>query len=230
MTTSQQPNTKQDILTALLKQGQLTAHDLAVHLDMTPQGVRRHLKDLETEGLIMHETMSAGMGRPNHLYALSADGRKQFPDRYDSFSIDLLDTLAKTVGQEQMASILRQQWQQKAEEYRDRVGDGTLEERVRKLVEIRQSEGYMAECHLVEPENPAAGFVLTEYNCAIAQIATSYPSVCGNELEMFAIALPDCQVERTHWLVGGEHRCGYLITSRGDVDIRQSAPTPAPTI
>jgi DeoR family transcriptional regulator, suf operon transcriptional repressor len=55
---------------------------------------------------------------------------------------------------------------------------------------------------------------LTEYNCAISQIAASYPSVCGNELEMFAIALPDCQVERTHWLVGGEHRCGYLITAR----------------
>ncbi len=214
MTTSQQPNTKQDILTALLKQGQLTAHDLAEHLDMTPQGVRRHLKDLETEGLIVHETMSAGMGRPNHLYTLSADGRKQFPDRYDRFSIDLLDTLAKTVGQEQMALILRQQWQQKAEEYRDRVGKGTLQERVQKLVDMRQSEGYMAECHLVEPENPAAGFVLTEYNCAISQIAASYPSVCGNELEMFAIALPDCKVERTHWLVGGEHRCGYLITAR----------------
>lgn len=214
MTTSQQPNTKQDILTALLKQGQLTAHDLAEQLEMTPQGVRRHLKDLEAEGLIVHETVAAGMGRPNHVYALSADGRKQFPDRYDSFSIDLLDTLAQTVGKEQMTSILRQQWQRKAEEYRQQVGEGALRQRVDKLVALRQSEGYMAECHLVEPENPDAGYVLTEYNCAIAQIAESYPSVCGNELEMFAIALPDCQVERTHWLVGGEHRCGYLITAR----------------
>ncbi|MBE9032001.1 iron-sulfur cluster biosynthesis transcriptional regulator SufR [filamentous cyanobacterium LEGE 11480] len=214
MTTSQQPNTKQDILTALLKQGQLTAHDLAERLEMTPQGIRRHLKDLETEGLIVHETVAAKMGRPNHVYALSADGRKQFPDRYDSFSIDLLDTLAKTVGKEQMASILQQQWQRKATEYRSQVGSGDLYKRVQKLVEMRQSEGYMAECHLVEPENPDAGFVLTEYNCAISQIAESYPSVCGNELEMFSTALPDCKVERTHWLVGGEHRCGYLITSR----------------
>jgi DeoR family suf operon transcriptional repressor len=28
---------------------------------------------------------------------------------------------------------------------------------------------------------------------------------------MFQLALPDCSVERTHWLVQGEHRCGYLI-------------------
>jgi DeoR family transcriptional regulator, suf operon transcriptional repressor len=215
MTTSQPPSTKQDILTALLKQGQLTAHGLAEQLALTPQGIRRHLKDLETEGLIVQVTMAAaGMGRPNHVYALSATGRRQFPDRYDSFSIDLLDTLMKTVGQEQMTSILRQQWRQKAEEYRVQVGTGDLGDRVQQLVQLRQSEGYMAECHLVEPGNPAAGFVLTEYNCAISQIAASYPSVCGNELEMFAIALPDCQVERTHWLVGGEHRCGYLITAR----------------
>jgi DeoR family transcriptional regulator, suf operon transcriptional repressor len=215
MTTSQPPSTKQDILTALLKQGQLTAHGLAEQLALTPQGIRRHLKDLETEGLIVQVTMAAaGMGRPNHVYGLSATGRRQFPDRYDSFSIDLLDTLMKTVGKEQMTSILRQQWRQKAAEYRVQVGTGDLFDRVQKLVGLRQSEGYMAECHLVEPENAAAGFVLTEYNCAISQIAASYPSVCGNELEMFAIALPDCQVERTHWLVGGEHRCGYLITAR----------------
>jgi DeoR family transcriptional regulator, suf operon transcriptional repressor len=215
MTTSQPPSTKQDILTALLKQGQLTAHGLAEQLALTPQGIRRHLKDLETEGLIVQVTMAAaGMGRPNHVYGLSAAGRRQFPDRYDSFSIDLLETLARTVGKEQMTSILRQQWQQKAAEYHNQVGQGDLPDRVQKLVGLRQSEGYMAECHLVEPENPQAGFVLTEYNCAISQIAASYPSVCGNELEMFAIALPDCQVERTHWLVGGEHRCGYLITAR----------------
>jgi DeoR family transcriptional regulator, suf operon transcriptional repressor len=215
MTTSQPASTKQDILTALLKQGQLTAHGLAEQLALTPQGIRRHLKDLETEGLIVQVTMAAaGMGRPNHVYGLSATGRRQFPDRYDSFSIDLLETLARTVGKEQMTSILRQQWQQKAAEYRVQVGTGDLHDRVQKLVGLRQSEGYMAECHLVEPENPQAGFVLTEYNCAISQIAASYPSVCGNELEMFAIALPDCKVERTHWLVGGEHRCGYLITAR----------------
>jgi DeoR family transcriptional regulator, suf operon transcriptional repressor len=38
--------------------------------------------------------------------------------------------------------------------------------------------------------------------------------VCDHELEMFAVALQDCQVERTHWLVNGEHRCGYLIQSK----------------
>lgn len=34
------------------------------------------------------------------------------------------------------------------------------------------------------------------------------------ELEMFAAVLPDCTVERTHWIIDGEHRCGYLVQIR----------------
>ncbi len=217
MTTTQQTSTKQDILKFLLKQGQATAQDLADQLQVTPQAIRRHLKDLETEGLIVHQVAQAGMGRPNYVYELSRTGRQQFPDRHDEFAVSLLDTLAETVGVDQVGSILRKQWERKALEYRQRLGSGTLPERVAKLVEIRRAEGYMAEFYPVDARGQQVEngdrFILTEYNCAISQIAESYPSVCGHELEMFAIAL-DCLVERTHWLVDGEHRCGYLIQSK----------------
>lgn len=214
MTTIQQPSTKQDILQHLLKQGQCTAQELAERLQVSPQAVRRHLKDLETDGLIVHQVVQARMGRPNYTYVLSQEGRDRFPDRYDDFAVALLDTLAETVGADQMGSILRKQWERKAMEYRDRIGSGSLKERVAKLVELRRAEGYMAECHPVDATGAIVEegdrFILTEYNCAISHIAESFPSVCGHELEMFAVAL-DCTVERTHWLVNGEHRCGYLI-------------------
>jgi DeoR family transcriptional regulator, suf operon transcriptional repressor len=228
MTSSQQHSTKQDILRHLLRHGQATAQDLAECLEISPQAIRRHLKDLEGEALIVHQSVAAGMGRPNNVYTLSRKGREQFPDRHDEFAVALLGTLAETMGPEQMGLILQKQWERKALEYRDRIGDGSLKHRVDNLVEIRRTEGYMAECHPVQADILAealpdllAGavavktdveqYVLTEYNCAISQIAESFPSVCGHELEMFAAALPDCTVQRTHWLVDGEHRCGYLI-------------------
>ncbi len=210
MTTTQQPSTKQDILHQLLKQGQSTAQELAEQLQVSPQAIRRHLKDLETEGLILHQAMQTGMGRPNHVYTLSREGRSQFPDRYNDFAVSLLDTLAETVGRDQVSLILRRQWERKGIEYRENLGANDLCDRVNKLVELRRSEGYMAECHEIDPDTTPK-FVLTEYNCAISQIAESFPSVCGHELEMFELALPDCRVDRTHWLVKGEHRCGYLI-------------------
>jgi DeoR family transcriptional regulator, suf operon transcriptional repressor len=212
--TATQPSTKEDILQYLLKQGQATAQELADNLEISPQAIRRHLKDLEEEGLIEHEAVQAGMGRPNFVYRLSRSGRNHFPDRYDDFAVSLLDTLAHSIDKTQFNDILRKRWERRALEYRDQVGTGTLQERVAKLVELRKAEGYMAEYHPVEAEAEGAErprYVITEYNCAISHIAETFPTVCGHELEMFAIALEGCKVERTHWMVGGEHQCGYLV-------------------
>ncbi|MEO0869258.1 MAG: iron-sulfur cluster biosynthesis transcriptional regulator SufR [Cyanobacteria bacterium J06642_11] len=211
MTSVQQPSTKDDILQFLLKSGQATAQTLAGSLGVSPQAIRRHLKDLHAEGLVEHQAMQSGMGRPNYIYQLSAKGRDRFPSQYDQFAVSLLDTIAEDLGAEQVGALLRLQWQRKAQRYCEALGDGILSERVRQLVELRQAEGYMAELHQGDDENT---YIITEYNCAISQVAESYPAVCGHELAMFAVALPDCQVERTHWLVRGENLCGYRIQKK----------------
>ncbi len=210
MITEQQNSTKQDILEYLLKHGQAIAQDLATALDISPQAVRRHLKDLQTEGLIVYQSVAAGTGRPQHIYHLSPKGREKFPNQYDRFVLSFLDTLVDNLGYEQAGEILHQHWQKKSIDYRQKLGTGTLLDRVAKLVELRRQEGYMADYHPVEDRDDK--FILTEHNCAISQVATSFPAVCGHELEMFAAALEDCQVERTHWIVDGEHQCGYLIS------------------
>jgi len=218
MATTQQPSTKQDILQHLLERGQATAQELADALDISPQAVRRHLKDLDAEDLIEYQTLQVGMGRPQHVYKLSRKGRDRFPDSHGKFAVSLLDTLAETMGYDQVNTILRKQWERKGMDYRARVGSGSLSDRVARLVELRKAEGYMAEYYPVESNNfqdAAPRFMFTEHNCAIADVAETFPSVCGHELEMFSLVLPDCTVERTHWLINGEHRCGYLITKLG---------------
>jgi DeoR family transcriptional regulator, suf operon transcriptional repressor len=203
-------STKQDMLLYLLKQGQATAQDLAKELAISPQATRRHLKDLQTESLVVFQSVAGGMGRPQYMYQLSPKGREQFPNQYDQFVISFLDTLVNNLGYDQASAILQQHWQRKSLEYRTQLGDGSLSDRVAKLVELRRQEGYMAEFHSID--DTSNKFILTEHNCAIAQVANSFPTVCGHELEMFETALSDCQVERTHWINDGEHRCGYLIS------------------
>lgn len=216
MTPSQQQSTKDDILQFLRKQGQATAQELAEQLNISPQAIRRHLKDLEANHLISHELIQERMGRPQYLYQLTEKGRDRFPHRYDEFAVSLLDVLAETVGPEQVSLILQKQWERKAIDYRDRLGGGTLEKRVAALVELRKIEGYMAEWHPVEQNGTSKGdrFLITEHNCAISNVAESFPRVCDHELEMFASVLPDCVVERTFWMINGEHRCGYLVKPR----------------
>ncbi len=210
-------DTKQDILQHLLKRGEVTAQDFAEKLDISPQAIRKHLKDLETEGLIYHRAEQVGMGRPQFIYALTASGRDRFPDSYNQFAVNFLDTLIDTLGKEQVSEVLHKQWQRKSQHYKSQLGTGSLKQRLEKLTEIRRAEGYVTEWFAVEgtekldqTEKLHQTFIFTEYNCAIAHVAESFPSVCGHELEMFATVL-DCPVERTHWMVDGEHRCGYLI-------------------
>lgn len=215
---TQPPSTKQDILEYLLKKESATAQDLAETLDISRQATRRHLVDLEGEGLIERYSVRQGMGRPQYTYKLSQQGRDRFPHRYGEFAVSFLDTLVETVGEKQVGEVLRKQWERKARDYRDRLGKGSLRERMVKLVQIRQEEGYMAELHLIEA-NKAKNkvrekFIFAEHHCAISEVAESYPSVCGHELEMFGAVLPDCTVERTHWINNGEHTCGYLIQAK----------------
>ncbi len=220
-TTIHQSSTKQDILEYLLKHSQATAFELADVLDVSPQAIRRHLKDLETEELVLFYTPeSVGMGRPQHIYQLSHQGVERlkqtvngFGDGYGEFAVSFLDTLAQTVGRDQVKSILQKQWERKAQEYRDRLQQDSLQERMANLVALRKSEGFMAEYHPVKTDDAFVGerYILMEHNCAISNVAESFPSICGHELEMFAAALPDCTVERTHWIIDGEHRCGYLV-------------------
>jgi DeoR family suf operon transcriptional repressor len=218
MTTTQQTSSKQDILQHLLHEGQATAQILADTLAISPQATRRHLKDLEDEGLIEHRSVQNGMGRPQYVYYLSRKGRDRFPHRYGEFAVSFLDTLVETVGEQQVTEVLKKQWERKATDYRDRIGSGSLKERVTNLVELRKKEGYMAELHGLNSEqgdnNLAEKYLLAEHNCAISEVAESYPNVCGHELEMFAHVLPDCIIERTQWINNGEHRCGYLIKAK----------------
>ncbi|AFY61543.1 iron-sulfur cluster biosynthesis transcriptional regulator SufR [Synechococcus sp. PCC 6312] len=214
--------TKQEILDYLLHQGQASAQELAQALAVSPQAIRRHLKDLEEEQLIRYEVQANGVGRPHNHYSLTDIGRDRLrtlpnttPGR-NEFALELLDTLTETLGQSQMEEILHQQWKRKAAIYLQQLGEQPLMERLAGLVKLRQSEGYRAEFFPVDSDHqPPKKFVLTEYNCAIANVAKAFPSICDHELEMFAAALPDCQVTRTHWLVNGEHRCGYLIAWAG---------------
>ncbi|BAY74146.1 iron-sulfur cluster biosynthesis transcriptional regulator protein SufR [Nostoc linckia NIES-25] len=222
MATINQSSTKQEILEYLHKHEKATAIELAEVLEVSKQAIRRHLKDLETEELVLFSiSEQAGMGRPQHVYQLSRQGRDRlhrtmsdkFGDASGNFAVSLLDTLAETVGYDQFKSILQKQWERKAQEYRDRVGNGSLKERVANLVELRKAEGFMAEYHSVDVPDSSRGesFILIEHNCAISNVAESFPTICGHELQMFAAVLPDCTVERTHWIINGEHRCGYLV-------------------
>lgn len=208
------PQRTKDILMHVLRKREVaSASDLADVLGVSVQATRRHLRDLEADGSIAHDRVSEGAGRPQHVYRLTEKGSEYFPRHYDEFALTFLTALTEQMGPDAVEKVLHAQWQQKAADYRKQVGDGGLSDRIAKLAELRTQEGYMVDWQPLRSDAGAGPdqYLFTEYNCAISQIAESFPTVCNHELDMLAAIFPDCTVERTHWMVGNEHRCGYQI-------------------
>lgn len=200
-------STREAALTALLRRGKATAAELADHLQVSVQAMRRHLRGLEEEGLVEASSSGEGPGRPSNRWQLTAKGQGQFPDGSEDFALGLLESIAGHLPAGTVQGLLAQQARQKADAYRRQLGNGSLQHRLEHLVELRRLEGYVAECCA-----DGDGWVISEFHCSVMRIAEQFPCVCDQELQLLRQTFPDCQVERVHWRLEEGHSCGFRLS------------------
>ena len=216
---SQAP-TREATLTLLLRQGEIDAAGLASQLGISVQAMRRHLRTLEEDGLVESTTVTAGPGRPSNLWRLTARGHQHFPDGSETFALGLLDSLAQSLPPEMLGALLNQQAHDKADQYREHLGDAPLEQRVRALVDLRSREGYVSD---MAPAEDGKGWCISEFHCSVQRIAEEFPAICDQELQLIRLTFPDCQVERVHWRLESGHSCGFQIVPRSNLSEAKTA-------
>ena len=81
--------------TIVESKGEHTVAELADVLEITEMAIRRHLSNLEKDGLIYSKMVRQHVGRPTYLYGLSEKGEDTFPKEYKQFAIDMLEDLAR---------------------------------------------------------------------------------------------------------------------------------------
>ncbi len=209
MTTEVQVTTREAALNLLLKKGESSARDLAFSVGVSVQAMRRHLRSLEVEGFVESTLISLGPGRPSNLWQLTIKGRNFFNDGTERFALDLMGLIEANLAPEKVEGLLNQQALEKASSYRHKIGEGDISERLAKLVELRNQEGYLADYQVAE--NGMSWF-LNEFTCSISGIAEKYHSVCDQELQLIRYTFPDCKVERVQWRIEFGHSCGFEIT------------------
>lgn len=217
--------TREAALSLLLRQGEATAAELADHLGLSVQVMRRHLRSLEEDGLVEACSSQEGPGRPSNRWHLTSQGHDHFPDGSEHFALGLLQSIRDSLPPGSLRLLLDTQAGEKADLYRNRIGAGTLHERLERLVELRRHEGYVAELQrdagLDAPPAGGAGagagdatesWILSEFHCSVMRIAEQFPLVCDQELQLIRRTFPDCQVERVHWRLQEGHSCGFRLT------------------
>ncbi|MGI6455004.1 MAG: helix-turn-helix transcriptional regulator [bacterium] len=199
-------NTRMEILALLKKRGAMTAQQVGEVMKMTSMGARQHLTSLESDQLVESDFVRQKTGRPALYFRLTDKADHYFPQRYDSLALSFLRNLEEMEGREKVEEILRRRKEKLLVEYKKILNSDNVRERVQKIAEIRDNEGYMAEFK----EEEDGGLNIIEYNCPITCIANDFPEICQHELELFEEVL-GCPVERQDHMIQGTPACVYKI-------------------
>jgi DeoR family transcriptional regulator, suf operon transcriptional repressor len=202
---------RREILFRLRQHGPASPDQLASQFGSSRTGVLQQLRALESAHLVSRQTVRHGVGRPRHMYDVTADAQDLFPSNYDGLATGLLAAVRAVGGEELIEDLFAARRRQMGDRIRQQLvdrlpADAPLESRVRQLAVIQDEQGYL--CQAVVGVDGTIR--LQEHNCAIFRVANANPAACAAELGMFADALGVPVVRESH-IAAGDRCCSYRI-------------------
>jgi predicted ArsR family transcriptional regulator len=202
---------RREILLHLRQSGPTSPDSLAAMLGASRTGVLQQLHALEDTGLVSHAAEKHGVGRPRHLYDVTADAQELFPTDYGGFASGLVKAIEAIGGDDLVEQVFAARRRQIGDRIRRRMADrlpeeAPLEDRVRVLASLQDEAGYLAEAVVGDDGT----LRLREHNCAIDKISRRTQAPCESELAMFREIL-GVDVERETHIASGDRCCTYRI-------------------
>lgn len=200
--------TKTRLLELVKRHGAQTAQDLAQALEISVPAARRHLCDLQEQGLVEARTeRPGGRGRPQHVYALTERGEAAFPKTYSSLCVDVLRHIESLFGGEALLKVLDARNAEIAGRFRSELaGDLPLGERVQNLVRRLNEHGFDASA--VQDER--GQWTFTQHNCPNLTVARQYSQLCSAEITLYGDLL-GVPVTRETRIACGQGSCRYRV-------------------
>jgi len=195
-----------------LRQGGPSAPDsIAIALDASRTGVLQQLHALEQAGLVTHAAEKHGVGRPRHVYDVTADAQGLFPTDYGGFASGLVKAIEAVGGDDLVEQVFAARRRQIGDRIQRRLGErlpdeATIADRVHLLAMLQDEAGYLAEAVVGDDGQ----LRLREHNCAIDKIARRTQAPCDAELALFRELLGPGVVRESH-IASGDRCCSYVI-------------------
>ena len=204
------------ILVRLRHDGPSSPEQLAGSLGLSRTGVLQQLHALEAAGLVSRQAVRHGVGRPRHVYDVTAAAQDLFPTNYDGLASGLLAAIRSLGGEHLVDEVFEERRRLTRDRLRRRLDEAVpagapLIDRARELAVIQDEQGYLAEAVL-----GADGVIrLVERNCAIHRVSAEHAAACQAELDLFRDLL-GATVERETHIATGDRCCTYRIGSPAD--------------
>jgi predicted ArsR family transcriptional regulator len=190
----------------LLKEGgELTVRAIADSLGVTTVAIRKHLDDLQREGLVETRRVPIPRGRPTIAYRLKSSD-EVIPRTCGNLAAELLEELIALDGESTISRLIHARSDRLSRLYDTRLADkALLPDRMEEVARLRDQEG----CQTVL-EMKDGGFVLREQNCPIRGFAEKYPEACACEEQLLKRVLSK-GIRRSGSVVDGQKTCEYHI-------------------
>src|SRR5260221_10689883 len=96
---------RRELLLRLRVDGPSSPDQLASRLGASRTGVLQQLRALEVARLVSRQTVRHGVGRPRHLYDVTADAQDLFPTNYDALASGLLAAIGAVGGDDLLEQV-----------------------------------------------------------------------------------------------------------------------------
>jgi DeoR family suf operon transcriptional repressor len=196
-----------EILVELKRAQPVTAKELAKRFAVSANAIRRHLKELEAEGLLTYSREQRGTGAPTFAYRLSESGDRIFPTQYGSALTDVLTYVAESSGRDAVRGFFAERFRGHADRLRAELADADIEGKVEAVVDFLTEQGFMA-AWTVEDDQ----LRLAEHNCAMRDVAEQFPEICQAEVDFLREVL-EREIRRDSYIPDGCNACQYSIST-----------------
>lgn len=198
-----------EILVELKKSQPITAKELAEVFAVSANAIRRHLKELEAEGLVRYARENRGTGAPTFAFSLSENGEALFPTQYGEVLTDVLASIARTGGRQAVKEVFAARFRGHADRLRAELPGASLEEKVQAVAALLSDQGFMAAW-----DNGDDTLTLAEHNCSVRSVAEQFPEICAAEADFLREVL-QAEVKRDTHIPEGCNACQYSIRLNG---------------
>lgn len=193
-----------------------TIKDLRDLLGVTTTAVRRYILGLQSEGYVERRRVTAGVGRPHHVYYVTAKASELFACHCDDLALTLLEEVFEVEGKERTTMLLDRVSTRLANSYRVGMRATDLQGRVEELAGALQDRGV-----LTDVVNKDDVLMLQTFNCPYHELAHEYREICEMDQALIEKAL-GADVSLTACMVDGDTSCSFVVTNN------QSSSQPLP--
>lgn len=194
----------QDFLEQLHRMCGGTIQEICDAVGVTATAVRQRLGRLEGQGLVIHEVVRAGRGRPHHVFRVSDEGLRHLGENYRDLALILWRSIHQIEDETVRKSIIRNIQDEFVQKYGRVASDGPIRDRMVQLQQELISHGYDVE--IGEGELP----VLRENSCPYQDLASTDPSICEMEADVYSRIL-NADVSLTQCCQDGHSFCEFHV-------------------